>query len=153
MRKNYKPNFIPLKTRVWLLIGVVFLLLFTLAEFAIGYTFLSGKRGGVLLSGIPTFMVAFASLSLCLAAFLTIVDHYDKRPNEHHYLKEVIISKNLKLGLRANHAFKKRTIYGFMHTFTKTPATILNPLPDSNIIDAFVLRFLLHTKAQPCHPW
>ena len=85
MRKNYKPNFIPLKTRVWMLIGMVLLLLFTLAEFATGYTFLPGKRGGVLLSGIPTFMVAFASLSLCLAAFLTIVDHYDKRPNEHHY--------------------------------------------------------------------
>lgn len=85
MRRKYKPNVIPLKIRVWLAIAAAFLSLFALAEFATGYTFLPGKRGGVLLSGIPTVMIAVASLALCLAALLTIVDHYDKRPNEHHY--------------------------------------------------------------------
>lgn len=39
----------------------------------------------MLVSGIPTLMIAGAAFSLSVAAFLTIVDHYDKRPNEHHY--------------------------------------------------------------------
>jgi len=39
----------------------------------------------MLVSGIPTIMIALGSLALSFAALLTIIDHYDKRPNEHHY--------------------------------------------------------------------
>lgn len=38
-----------------------------------------------MLSGIPTLMLAAAATALLAAALLTIVDHYDKRPNEATY--------------------------------------------------------------------
>lgn len=86
MGKKHKPNFIPLKFRVLSGVGAVYLLLFTVAVLAMGHVFLPGKYGrGILLSGIPTLMIVFASLAVCLIAILTIIDHYDKRPNEHKY--------------------------------------------------------------------
>lgn len=83
--KKYTPNSIPLKARIWLAAGIVVFLLFATAELFIGYTYLPGRNGGFLISGFPTLLLVFASLSLCLAMALTIVDHYDKRPNEHMY--------------------------------------------------------------------
>lgn len=83
--KKHRPNFIPLKTRVFLAVCALFLLAFVLAELAIGYTYLPGRRGGFLLSGIPTLMIAISAATLLLAAVLTIVDHYDRRPNEESY--------------------------------------------------------------------
>lgn len=83
--KKHRPNFIPLKTRVFLAICAFFLFVFVLVELALGYTYLPGKRGGFLLSGIPTLMIALSATALLLATLLTIIDHYDKRPNEASY--------------------------------------------------------------------
>ncbi len=83
--KKYKPNFIPLKIRVWSTVGAVYLLFFTVAVLAMGHVYLPTKQGGLLLSGFPTIMVSVGSIALCVAAVLTVVDHYDKRPNEHKY--------------------------------------------------------------------
>lgn len=83
--KRHRPNFINLKTRIFLAVSSLFLLVFIVLEVAIGYTFVPGKRGGILLSGIPTLMIATAAGSLLIAAVLTIIDHYDKRPNEATY--------------------------------------------------------------------
>lgn len=82
---RHRPNRIPLRTRVFLAVCALFLIVFVLAEVALGYTYLPGKRGGLLLSGIPTLMLATAATALLAAALLTIVDHYDKRPNEATY--------------------------------------------------------------------
>lgn len=83
--KKHRPNFISLRIRVLLLICALFLMVFALAEVALGYTYLPGKRGGFFLSGIPTLMLAAAATVLLAAVVLTIVDHYDKRPNEVAY--------------------------------------------------------------------
>jgi len=83
--KKYKPNKIALKTRIWLSIAAIYLLLYAIAELAIGYTLIPGRRGSILVSGIPTLMIAASSISLCLAAVVTVIDHYDIRPNEHKY--------------------------------------------------------------------
>ncbi|GEM_PF-2118793 len=83
--KRHKPNVIPLKGRVALAMGVFFLFVFVLAEVATGYTYLPTKRGGLLLSGIPTLLIAFSAIALIVASLLTIVDHYDRRPNEASY--------------------------------------------------------------------
>lgn len=84
-KKKHRPNKIPLKTRVFLAICTLFLLVFILVELALGYTYLPGKRGGFLLSGVPTLLIALSASGLLLAAVLTIIDHYDKRPNEASY--------------------------------------------------------------------
>lgn len=84
MRKH-KPNAVPLKTRIVLAVCALFLIAFVLAELATGYTYIPGKRGGLLLSGIPTLMIAICAAALLAATLLTIVDHYDKRPNEAAY--------------------------------------------------------------------
>jgi len=83
---RHRPNYIPLKTRVFLAVCALFLIVFVLAELAFGYTYLPLRRGGVLLSGIPSLMLAIAATALLSAALLTIIDHYDKRPNEARYV-------------------------------------------------------------------
>jgi hypothetical protein len=79
------PNVIPAKVRIVLTFCAVGLLIYMCAGLATGYTYLPGRRGGILLSGIPTLFVVVAASSLFLAALLTIVDHYDRRPNEASY--------------------------------------------------------------------
>jgi hypothetical protein len=81
----YRPNKISRRARVLLALSVGLLLLVVGAELATGYTYLPGKRGGLLLSGIPTLAIAASLIALCAACVLTIIDHYDKRPNEDIY--------------------------------------------------------------------
>lgn len=83
--KMHKPNVIPAKARVALVIVAAFLILFMCAAAATGYFYLPGKRGGFLLSGFPTLLIVLAASGLFLAALLTIIDHYDRRPNEASY--------------------------------------------------------------------
>lgn len=58
---------------------------YAVAELAIGYTYVPGRRGGLLLSGVPTFMIAFASLSFCLVSASVVADHLDPRDNTAAY--------------------------------------------------------------------
>jgi len=81
----YRPNNISRKARVLLALSVGLLLLLLGAELATGYTYVPGKRGGLLLSGIPTLAIAASLVALCAACILTIIDHYDRRPNEDIY--------------------------------------------------------------------
>ncbi len=83
--KKHRPNSFTLRSRVALALAALFLLVFVVAELATGYTYLPGKRGGLLLSGIPTLLIALSATALIVAALLTIVDHYDRRPNEQAY--------------------------------------------------------------------
>jgi len=82
---KYKPNFISLRARLLLATGAAFLLVIALAQLATGYTFMPSKHKGIFLSGIPTLMAVVATLALCLALVLTVIDHYDKRNNEEIY--------------------------------------------------------------------
>lgn len=60
-------------------------LAYGIAHLAIGHTYLPGRRGGLLLPGIPTLLVAVASLLCCVVALSVVVDHYDERRNEPAY--------------------------------------------------------------------
>lgn len=79
------PNIIPANVRVALMIVSVCLLVYMSAGVATGYTYLPGKRGGFLLSGLPTLLIVVSACGLFLASLLMIVDHYDRRPNEASY--------------------------------------------------------------------
>lgn len=83
--RKHKPNFIARKTRVICAITAVLLLCYIAAHLAIGYIYLPTKRGGVLLSGMPALAIMASIFFLSLPATLTIIDHYDKRPNEKTY--------------------------------------------------------------------
>ncbi len=83
--KIYTPNTIKKRVRIALLFFIVVQVLYVLAELATGYIFLPILRGGVMLSGAATILISCSSLALCLVAFSTIIDHYDKRNNEHKY--------------------------------------------------------------------
>lgn len=79
------PNFVPASTRLKLALCAVALLAYMVVGLVTGYTYLPGKRGGFLLSAIPTLLIVGAASALFLSALLTIIDHYDKRPNEPTY--------------------------------------------------------------------
>ena len=85
MSRKHVPNRFPAALRAMLLVFSVLALFYAVAELAIGYTYLPGKRGGMLLSGVPTLCIAAGSLLLCLSALLVVVDHYDTRDNEERY--------------------------------------------------------------------
>jgi hypothetical protein len=85
MAKRHVPNTIPVNARIALALGAVVLLVYMSAGLATGHTYIPGKRGGFLLSGLPTLFIVFSASALFLASLLTIVDHYDKRPNEATY--------------------------------------------------------------------
>ena len=86
-QKPHKPNVIPSMVRVALVIWAVCLFAYICAALAIGYTYVPGKYGGgIFLSGFPTLLVVLAASGLLLAALLTVVDHYDRRPNEASYV-------------------------------------------------------------------
>lgn len=83
--RPHRPNQFPLRAR--LAIGVFggLFLQFACVAAANGLVHLPGKRGSVMLSGLPTLLIALASLSLFAASALYILDHHDRRPNEALY--------------------------------------------------------------------
>lgn len=78
-------------------ISAVFLIFFAVVQLMTGYTYVISKRGGILLHGAPSLMVVLTVIALCAAALITIVDHYDKRPNEEFYK----LARNLLFKLAA----------------------------------------------------
>lgn len=83
--KRHVPNVIPAGIRVVLAVCAVILLVYMSAGLATGYTYVPGKRGGFLLSGLPTLLLIICASALFLASLLTIIDHFDQRPNEATY--------------------------------------------------------------------
>jgi hypothetical protein len=82
---KYQPNSVPLLTRLAMAFTAVFLVFFAAVQLMTGYTYIISRRGGILLHGMPSVMVVLTVTALCAAALLTILDHYDKRPNEEFY--------------------------------------------------------------------
>jgi hypothetical protein len=83
--KTHRPNSIPLQLRALSAVAVLGLLLYALAALLTGHAYVPGKRGGLFLAGLPTLLLVFAALCASVAATLTLVDHYDRRPNEAAY--------------------------------------------------------------------
>lgn len=82
----HTPNDIPARTRVALSIVAMAFLAYAVAELAFGYTYFPSRRGyGLLLSGVPTVMVALSATLLSVLAVSVVIDHYDRRPNEARY--------------------------------------------------------------------
>lgn len=80
------PNQIPGRTRIFLTILAMAFMAYAIAELAIGITYLPAKHGhGILLSGVPTVMVAISAALLGVVAVSVVIDHYDRRPNEAQY--------------------------------------------------------------------
>lgn len=84
--RYHVPNVIALRVRIALALCAVVLLMYMAAGLATGYTYIPGRRGGYLLSGLPTVLIVLSASALFFAALLTIVDHYDRRPNEVFYV-------------------------------------------------------------------
>lgn len=100
---KYYPNIVPLSLRVTLFVCAVGLLIYMCVGLSTGYTYIPGKRGGILLSAMPTFFIVGSASALFLSAMLTIIDHYDKRPNELVYkaAKRVLLKLALYLFIAA----------------------------------------------------
>lgn len=92
--RNYIPNEIPLKTRI------------TNAFFSMGIIFYGGyglhinelwvplsKRTSIVLTNTSAVLMFFAILCLSVMMLAEVVDHYDKRDNEHIYYKVALYSK------------------------------------------------------------
>ncbi|MFC3121429.1 hypothetical protein [Agaribacter flavus] len=93
---NYIPNEIPKKNRV------------TNALFSVGIILYGGyglhvnelwvplaKRISIVLTGIPAILMFVAIVFASIMMIAEVVDHYDKRDNEHTYYKVALYFKNL----------------------------------------------------------
>lgn len=96
----YIANEIPLKERVFSLIIALGLLLYGLHGLYTGEIYIpSRSRGGIYLYD-ESVWIMFAALICGTGVFLSIIlDHYDKRDNEHIYFKRGQMLKNVGLML------------------------------------------------------
>ncbi|WP_299263143.1 hypothetical protein [uncultured Psychrosphaera sp.] len=93
--KDYIPNYIPTKKRIERLILIIVLLAYGGYGLFKGELYLAYGRGDVTLYGNAIY-IAFSALVVAVAYLaLGIVDHYDKRNNEHVYRRFEAILKGL----------------------------------------------------------
>lgn len=84
--RRHRPNRFSAVVRILAIAGASLLLLYGLAELAIGVSYIPVKRAGlVLLSGTATLLIAMGVLLMCAACLLVVADHYDRRDNEPLY--------------------------------------------------------------------
>jgi hypothetical protein len=96
---NYIPNNIPIKERVSNLVISILLLTYGLYGLYKGEIHIPGKRGnGIYLYG-ESVWIMFVGLICGIVVFVSIVmDHYDKRDNEHKYYEFGKTIKYLGIG-------------------------------------------------------
>ncbi|MDM7862299.1 hypothetical protein QTP81_16955 [Alteromonas sp. ASW11-36] len=95
--KDYTPNHFSVKNRLTRLCLILVLLIYGGYGMINGELYLSYQRAEITLQG-PSIYLAFASF--CIGAIylgLAIVDHYDKRNNEHEYRRLEAIFKGLAI--------------------------------------------------------
>lgn len=83
--KPHQPNRFARRQRVASWLVATLLVMFALSALFNGAVYLPSRRGGVMLSGLPTLLIALASLAMATAAISVVVDHHDRRPNEAAY--------------------------------------------------------------------
>ncbi len=82
----YVPNEIPLGGRITLFFSSIVIIAYASIGLAWGYLFIPLKRGGsIIFMGVPSLFLALALLLAAGTLVLQIIDHYDKRNNEHEY--------------------------------------------------------------------
>jgi hypothetical protein len=85
---NYIPNKIPLNERLLSLVIALFLLIYGFFGLYQGEIYIPSRRGGGIHLYAESLWIMFAALICGFVVFVTIViDHYDKRDNEHKYYK------------------------------------------------------------------
>lgn len=86
---DYTPNEVPLGRRVFN--GLVAFLVIAYCGFGLwaGYMVLPGRAGTIILEGAEVWLMSAALVSGAMYGVLSIVDHYDRRRNEHVYHKVV----------------------------------------------------------------
>lgn len=97
-RENHTPNVVPLMQRVaYACLGVA-LICYGAIGVLTDALWIPGRRtAGVVLSGYPTWL---AMASLCAGAFgllSVVLDHFDRRNNQHHYRRFQSVSRWLCL--------------------------------------------------------
>lgn len=97
---TYVPNVIAPETRLKDLAISGFLLIYGTLGIAIDDLYIPGKRSkGLHYHGEPAWIV-FGAMLLCIAAMLSeVVDHYDRRNNEHKYKWFAKVCQGAALGL------------------------------------------------------
>lgn len=83
---EYTPNVITKGDRIGYLIGAVVLGLYSVWGLAIDDIYIPGKRGGgIHFQGASAIMMGAAIILAAITFLIEIVDHYDRRNNEHWY--------------------------------------------------------------------
>ncbi|WP_248440956.1 hypothetical protein [Vibrio cholerae] len=84
--KPYKPNVIPKNIRILFLSIAAGLVLYGLFGINHGEIYLPSKRGhGVTFIGDSIFVLFGSFVVLAICCIIIVMDHYDKRNNEHLY--------------------------------------------------------------------
>lgn len=84
---SYTPNQIPRTTRIWNISLSLAMIIYGTIGLLINDLYIPGKRSnGVHLHGLSAWVMYSAILFAVLNLLAVVVDHYDQRNNERHYL-------------------------------------------------------------------
>ena len=93
---NYIPNEIPLKNRVTNALLSLSIILYGSYGLYIDELWVPvAKRTSIVLSGVSALLMFIAILCAAVMFIAEVVDHYDKRDNEHTYYKVALYFKNI----------------------------------------------------------
>jgi hypothetical protein len=96
---NYIPNEIPINERVLSLVISTFLLVYGLYGLYKGEIYIPGKRGdGIYLDGLALWIMLAGLICGAIVFISVVLDHYDRRDNEHKYYKIGSRAKYLGIG-------------------------------------------------------
>ena len=83
--RKHRPNNFSVAERVRNTILAMFLLGYGAWGLYVDDLFIPGKRGGMHLHGTGAWMMYGALVCSAAVALALVIDHYDRRNNEHHY--------------------------------------------------------------------
>lgn len=94
---EYVPNQLPLKERLTNFVLSITLLTYGVISIRADDFYLRARRGwqGIHLHGLAAWVAAAAVMVSALTLILTIIDHYDRRDNEHDYVRASQVMKTL----------------------------------------------------------
>lgn len=85
-REKYIPNFIPAFIRYFNITASFILLIYGAYGIYVNDLYIPGKRGrGIHLQDEAALIVYAAFICACTVMISVVIDHYDKRDNEHKY--------------------------------------------------------------------
>jgi hypothetical protein len=82
---KYVPNSISIGNRLLSVLFSLALLIYGANGIYTDDLYIPGKRGGIHFSGLSTWLAYAGIICLCVSLLSIIIDHYDKRDNEHKY--------------------------------------------------------------------